>query len=76
MPRLQWADLPGPAREAIQRQVGTVHHVVSAEDGLTPGVAAHLHTTGGRAFVKAVPVRSPAAHHYEVEEQVKRCTAT
>jgi len=64
VPRFQWPDLPEAAREAIQRRFGAVHDAVSAEPGLTPGVAAHLTTPGGTVFLKAIPLRSPALPHY------------
>ena len=67
-----WADLPAPARAAIERQVGSVTGSRSAEAGLTSGIAAHLTTTKGVAFVKAAPSGAPIAPHYVRERAVNR----
>lgn len=67
MTRLQWADLPGEARAQIEARFGPADGAVSAGPGLTPGVAAHLTTERGGIFLKGIPLRSPARHHYERE---------
>ncbi|WP_055477528.1 phosphotransferase family protein [Sphaerimonospora mesophila] len=69
MRRWQWDDLPPTARAAVEDRFGTVTSAWSAEAGLTVGVAARLHAQAGSLFLKAVPVRSPALHHYDREQQ-------
>ncbi|MER5625113.1 phosphotransferase [Streptosporangium sp. NPDC002544] len=61
--RRQWADLPAPARAAIEEQTGPVTGIRSAEIGLTSGVAAHVTTTAGAVFVKAASAAAPVAGH-------------
>ncbi|MEV4383980.1 NUDIX domain-containing protein [Streptosporangium sp. NPDC049644] len=61
--RRQWADLPDPARAAIEEQTGPVVHIRSAEVGLTSGVAAHITTLQGAVFLKAAPAAAPVAGH-------------
>lgn len=70
--RRQWADLPQPAREAIQAQVGTVTAARSAEVGLTSGVAASITTEGAAFFVKAAPTAAPVAPHLLRERAINQ----
>ncbi|MBX6169395.1 MAG: phosphotransferase [Thermobispora bispora] len=67
---MQWGDLPDQARAAVEARIGTVRYAVSAPAGLTRGVAACLRTASGAAFLKAVPLASPALPHYEREQHV------
>lgn len=61
--RRRWADLPEPARTAVQEQTGPVVDIRSAEVGLTSGLAARITTEGAAFFVKAAPAASPIAGH-------------
>ncbi|WP_436761136.1 phosphotransferase [Streptosporangium sp. V21-05] len=61
--RRQWADLPEPARAAVEEQTGPVVDTWSAEVGLTSGLAAHITTEGAAFFVKAAPAAAPVAGH-------------
>jgi Ser/Thr protein kinase RdoA (MazF antagonist) len=68
MDRPQWEQLPAAVRDAIQDHTGHVLKVEAAHQGLMPGIAATLHTeNGGRAFLKAISVDSPATRLYERE---------
>ena len=60
--RLEWAEMPGRVRAAIERWLGgTVVDAVTQPTGFSPGVAARLLVDDGRrVFVKAVgPERNP-----------------
>lgn len=71
MARPQWEDLPDALRAAVQEQVGTVLKTETMTSGLTPGLAARLHTEdGGRVFLKAIASDSSAARLYERERWV------
>jgi phosphotransferase family enzyme len=71
--KLQWEDLPDEARAAVEAQCGPVLKAEAAAQGLMPGVAARLHAAdGGRAFVKAVAVDSPASRLYLHERNANR----
>ncbi|MGW4469427.1 phosphotransferase family protein [Nonomuraea sp. NPDC004354] len=68
MDRPQWEQLPATVRTEVQDVVGLVLKSEAAHQGLMPGIAATLYTEdGGKAFLKAVPLDSPAAHLYERE---------
>ncbi|MFI6595016.1 phosphotransferase family protein [Nonomuraea sp. NPDC050536] len=68
MDRPQWEQLPAAVRNEVQDAVGLVLKAEAAHQGLMPGIAATLHTeSGGRAFLKAISVDSPAARLYERE---------
>jgi len=70
--RRQWNDLPKQARGAVEEQTGPVVGIRSAEVGLTSGVAAHLTTTTGVAFLKAAPAAAPVAAHLLRERAANR----
>lgn len=75
--RRQWADLPDPARAAIEEQTGSVAHIRSAEAGLTSGIAAHVTTTEGAVFfAKAAPSAAPIAPHYVRERAANQALPT
>ncbi|GLZ04319.1 hypothetical protein Acsp03_17850 [Actinomadura sp. NBRC 104412] len=67
MPALAWEDLHADIQHGIQEHAGQVVKAEPLTQGLMPGIAARLHTTNGDAFVKAVPVGSPAAGLYRRE---------
>ncbi|WP_438489536.1 phosphotransferase [Streptomyces sp. S186] len=75
-PRIDWADLPAAARNAVEECSGTVLVVEPIADGLTCAMAARLVTGAGAFFVKGVPVedgRGCAAQRWElaVNSQVR-----
>ncbi|MFB6568415.1 phosphotransferase [Streptomyces noursei] len=55
-PRIEWRDLPGVVRAAVEARTGPVLGVKSVSDGLTCAVAARLDTAAGALFVKGVRV--------------------
>ncbi|MFW5418445.1 phosphotransferase [Nocardiopsis sp. CNT-189] len=70
MERFQWEDLPDTSQRAFTARFGRVLHTRGAPPGLSPGVAARITAAGGPVFLKAVPVRSPAAGDYRREREV------
>ncbi|MEU4410613.1 hypothetical protein AB0F88_39430 [Streptosporangium sp. NPDC023963] len=68
--RPQWSDLPGGVRDAVQARIGHVLKTEPVTTGLMPGLTARLYTDDHRiAFLKAVPVGSPAASLYARERE-------
>jgi hypothetical protein len=65
--KLQWESLPADRVAAIEELTGPVVKAESTTGGLMPGLAAVVHATNGRYFVKAAPADSPAAGMYERE---------
>lgn len=64
MSRLEWIDLPAPARHAIEARIGTVILAETAGAGINSAIATTLHTDDGRVFVKGI-----ALDHAQVDEQ-------
>jgi DNA-binding CsgD family transcriptional regulator len=64
MSRLEWIDLPAPARHAIEARIGTVTRTETAGAGINSAIATTLHTDSGRVFVKGI-----ALDHAQVDEQ-------
>ncbi|MFD0857158.1 phosphotransferase family protein [Actinomadura adrarensis] len=76
MPAIAWEDLPADIQHAVQDNA-IAGHIVKAEprtEGIMPGLSAHIHASGDddAAFVKAVPVTSPAAGLYRRELAANR----
>jgi aminoglycoside phosphotransferase (APT) family kinase protein len=67
MGKLSWEALPASRVAAIESLVGPVVKAEAITTGLMPGLAAVLHTEGGRYFVKAAPRDSPAYALYARE---------
>jgi aminoglycoside phosphotransferase (APT) family kinase protein len=69
--RVNWEDLPGSVRDAIEQRLGgRVVEAVTQPEGFSPGLAARLRLDDGRrAFVKAVSEKanpdSPEMHRRE-----------
>jgi phosphotransferase family enzyme len=71
--RVDWNDLPGVVRRAIEDRVGgRVVEAVTQRNGFSPGLAARIRTSDGRrCFVKAVSENAnpdtPGIHRREAE---------
>jgi Ser/Thr protein kinase RdoA (MazF antagonist) len=68
--RPHWADLPAPARDAIEFRLGSeVISTSSTGIGFTPGFASRLDLTDGRrVFVKAASVADDARYGWRLSE--------
>lgn len=60
-PRTPWAELPAPARAAVQQHTGPALDVTDIAGGLNCATAARLRTDNGAVFVKASPTGSQGA---------------
>jgi hypothetical protein len=65
--KLPWESLPPGRIAAIETVTGPVVKAESVKGGLMPGLAAVVHATNGRYFIKGVPADRPAARLYERE---------
>lgn len=70
MPRISWAELPAPARAAVEQHTGPALHVGDVEGGLNCAMAARIRTPHGDVFIKAVPVGSKGARQQAHEAVV------
>lgn len=75
MRRPSWEELPDAIREEIRARCGNTLHAHTAVGGFSPGLAAVLHLSDGRAvFVKAVcsmpNAASPLLHRSEARRHV------
>ncbi|MCX5562875.1 phosphotransferase [Streptomyces sp. NBC_00038] len=70
MDRIEWHDLPAPARAAVERHTGPVEQAETAPHGVMSRLACTIHTRAGRAFVKGTAHDDPQAWVYRHEFQV------
>lgn len=54
--RIDWPDLPAPARAAVEENIGRISAFRTVGAGLNSEVAAVLDTVNGRVFLKGVPL--------------------
>ncbi|GAA1990545.1 aminoglycoside phosphotransferase [Catenulispora subtropica] len=54
--RIDWPDLPAPARALVEEHIGRITAFRTAGAGLNSEVAAVLDTVNGRVFLKGVPL--------------------
>jgi len=54
--RIDWLDLPAPARAAVEENIGPISGFRTVDAGLNSAVAAVLDTANGRVFLKGVPL--------------------
>ncbi|MEU0115460.1 phosphotransferase [Streptomyces bobili] len=72
MDRIEWFDLPAPARAAVEKHTGAVETAETAPHGVMSRLACTIRTPAGRAFVKGTPQNDPQAWVYRHEAQVTR----
>jgi hypothetical protein len=53
--RIQWSDLPGPLKQAIEQRTGPTKAGHAVTDGQNSPLAAVIETRDGRVFVKGLP---------------------
>ncbi|MBO3744018.1 phosphotransferase [Actinoplanes flavus] len=68
--RIAYGQLPAAVRDRISQIVGMVTAADPAAEGLNSAVAARLHTSGGRYFVKALPVEHRWAWAQQREAEI------
>jgi hypothetical protein len=57
--RIQWADLPGPLKAAIEDRTGPITSGRAVTAGQNSPLAAIIHTRDGKVFVKGLPADHP-----------------
>lgn len=70
MPRTPWADLPSPARRAIEQHTGPVLRATDLDGGLNCAAAARLRTPNGDLFAKAAADGTDGARHQAREAAI------
>ncbi len=58
--RIAWEDLPEDTRIAIQAQTGPIEQACTVSEGTNSALAAVLHTSAGRVFVKGIRTDHPS----------------
>lgn len=68
--RITWPDLPAAVRTAIHQHTGHIDEAVPVQAGLNSGLAAILHTSTGRVFIKGIPADHPQSRTQQREADI------